>query len=321
MQVGKVSEITYNRSIVKKITNKTEGIFSGIDASEMQLEDVTVVMSSNCILKWYQGCEEYTLQKTINALWEKGATPRYVQLEINVPEVFEEKKLGKIIQNLNECILRKQLTICQCKAYKSEVDVPIVHITVLGETSYRFSGKNLRPGMELVMAGSIAIGGTAVIADLFEDKLQKKFTQSFVRNCKELKDYIDVTNIVKVALEKEGDIVALHSVSESGTFGAVWEFASSAGLGVDIDISRIPVWQETIEVAELFGYHPYLIDGTGSVLFATKNGVELVSRFHEKGISADIIGKFTDGKDRVARKGDEKRYLEPPRGDELYNFL
>jgi hydrogenase maturation factor len=38
----------------------------------------------------------------------------------------------------------------------------------------------------------------------------------------------------------------------------------------------------------------------------------------KNGIPASVIGRITDGNDRVIVNGDEKRYLEPPKSDELY---
>ena len=98
MQKGRVSEITYKRSVLKRITSKTEGTRPGIDAAAMKLEDIMLIMSSNCILNWFRGCEEFYIQKTINGIYAKGGQPKYIQLEINIPEDFEEKKFDRCVQ-------------------------------------------------------------------------------------------------------------------------------------------------------------------------------------------------------------------------------
>ena len=319
MQIGKVSEITYNRSVLKKITHPVEGVLPGAETTTVMLEEVTAVMSSNCILKWFEGCEDYFLQKNINALYEKAAIPRYVQLEINIPEQFDERNLGKIIRKLNDSVTNRNLSLCQCRVYQGQVTHPVAHITVMGETKYHFSRKNIVPDMDVVMAGSIAIGGTAVLSDLYKEKLSEKYASDFVLNCIELKRFLDISEIVRIVME-ENKPAAIYSISD-GVFGAAWELASFAGMGIELHISKIPVWQETIEIAELFDYNPYQMDGTGAVLFVTENGESLVQNLEEHGIYADVIGTMKEGKDRVALKGLEKRYLEPPRGNELYRFI
>ena len=41
----------------------------------------------------------------------------------------------------------------------------------------------------------------------------------------------------------------------------------------------------------------------------------------KEGIPATIIGKATEGNDRVLLNEDEKRFLEPPKTDELYEVM
>ena len=57
MRRGKISEIALKRSVLKNIKNRNAKVIRGADLSndacEIQLEDVTVVMSSNCIETWF----------------------------------------------------------------------------------------------------------------------------------------------------------------------------------------------------------------------------------------------------------------------------
>ena len=51
------------------------------------------------------------------------------------------------------------------------------------------------------------------------------------------------------------------------------------------------------------------------------NGYDLVRDLAREHISATVIGKTTDSKDRVVRKEEERRFLERPKPDELYKAL
>lgn len=319
MNRGKISEISYKRSIVKKITEKTEGIRPGVDATTIKLEDVTLVMSSNCILKWFDGCEEFYLQKTINQLMEKGATARSLQLQINIPENYEEKALGRVINKFDAICKEKNIIISQCKVYVGEVKDILIHITVIGDTNYNLDSENIQVGMDVVMTKSIGIGGAAILAKKYEDKLREKFAGSFVDDCLELKKYIDVEKASRVAVDNGAAYI--HTVSDGGAFSAIWEVASVRDLGITVNIKAIPVWQEVIEIAEVLDINPYLLDGTGALLIVGHNGIKIVEELEKEGICASIIGNITDSKDRIAINEDEVRYLEPPRGDEIYKFI
>lgn len=319
MQHGKISEITYKRSVLKKITDKTEGIRPGVDAAKIKLEGITLVMSSNCIVKWFCGCEEYYIQKSVNGICEQGGCPLGIQLELNIPSDYEEKLLGKIIKKFNDAAKLRNLNIVQCRVYGCKTAEPTAHVTVIGSAKGSVSCTKMKPGMDVVMTKSIAIGGTAVISEMYKDKLQKKFSASFVLDCLKLKEYISVEKESQIAIENGA--VAMHSISDGGAFSAIWELASSINMGITVNIPDIPVWQETVEVAEMFDINPYLLDGTGALLVVTEKGEEMAEQFKNCGIYASVIGKITDGKDRIAVNGDEVRYLEPPRGDEIYKLL
>lgn len=319
MHTGKISEIAYKRSILKKISTKSESLQVGVDVAHIALEDVTLVMSSNCILKWFEGCESYYLQKTLNDIYTSGGRPEYVQLKINIPEDFEEKKLGKIIKNFDEAAKKKEVLINQCDVYASDINSLMIHVDVIGKSEKNFTINDIEEKMDVVMAGTAAIGATSIMANLYEEKLREKFYDAFVNDCLKITEFTDNKKITETA--REYNPVYMHNVSDGGIFTAAWELASAVDLGIHIDIKKIPVWQETIEIAEMFDYHPYMVDGTGAVLIVMKNGEQLVEALNSNGIYADVIGKITSGKDRVVTNGDEKRFLEPPRGDEIYNFI
>ena len=113
----------------------------------------------------------------------------------------------------------------------------------------------------------------------------------------------------------------MHDITEGGVFGALWEMAEGAGVGLDVDLRKIPIRQETVEICEFFGVNPYLIMSSGSMMMATDDGYRLVQEMKRAGIEATVIGRTTDGNDRILRNGDDVRYLDRPQTDELYKVL
>ena len=57
------------------------------------------------------------------------------------------------------------------------------------------------------------------------------------------------------------------------------------------------------------------------MLIVTPNGEELVEKLAENNIPASIIGKTNSSNDKLIINGDETRYLEPPKTDELYKVV
>ena len=84
------------------------------------------------------------------------------------------------------------------------------------------------------------------------------------------------------------------------------------------DLKKIPVKQETIEICEYYDINPYYLYSAGAMLAGTDNGEALVAELAAAGIPAVVIGRVTDGKDRIIRNGEDVRFLDRPKQDEWY---
>ena len=174
----------------------------------------------------------------------------------------------------------------------------------------------LKPGQDLVVTKWIGLEGSAIVASEKEQERKEKLPSELVETAKSFADLLSVVDDAKVAM-KVG-VSAMHDVTEGGIFGALWEMAEASGVGLDIDLKKIPIRQETIEICEVYDINPYLLISSGAMLIGTDHGSRLVEELTRAGIHASVIGYAVEGRDRIVRNGDEKRFLEPPKTDELY---
>ena len=86
---------------------------------------------------------------------------------------------------------------------------------------------------------------------------------------------------------------------------------------MEIDLKKIPIRQETIEICEFFDLNPYGLLSGGSLLIVAEDGDGMVKALQEAGIPAAVIGRTTDNNDKVLHNGEEIRFLEPARPDEI----
>jgi hydrogenase maturation factor len=150
------------------------------------------------------------------------------------------------------------------------------------------------------------------------EALKGRYPADIVDMAASFYDYMSIATEAAVAVKSGASSV--HVLREGGVFGGLWRFASDNGVGLVIDLKEIPVRQETIEVCEFYDLNPYELIGGGSLLVTTANGGELVDRLKRVGINAAVIGRTTDSNDRIICHGDEKRFLESARGDEIYTY-
>ena len=169
--------------------------------------------------------------------------------------------------------------------------------------------------MKIVLAGYIAIEATHKLIEKEKPALSCRFSNRFLNLSYEMtrteslsRDSIDeVISKSKLDISEE-DILEL---SDMGIFGSLWDFAKANDTGISIDLQKISVCQETIEIFECLDINPYTYPSKGSWLIRTDKAYELIDTFEKAGITASMIGFETDNKDRVIVNQDETRFLTP----------
>ena len=131
--------------------------------------------------------------------------------------------------------------------------------------------------------------------------------------------YMSEDTLQKCKVSREDDfwmdkrISALYFTEEGGILSGLWKMAEASGVGLDVDLRRIPIRQETIEVCERLDVDPYKLESEGTVLLGTGQGDALVRELEARGIHAAVIGHTDKGNDRLLHSGEITRYLERPR--------
>ncbi len=87
---------------------------------------------------------------------------------------------------------------------------------------------------------------------------------------------------------------------------------------MEVDLRKIPVRQETIEICEYFDINPYNVLSGGSFLIAARDGAALAEELSHQDIPTAVIGRMTKGNDRILWNAGNKRFLDRPQRDEMY---
>ncbi len=324
MKIGKVPENVLKRSVFQQIHTKRPEVVLGAgvgeDCAAIKLApDETLVMSTDPITGTAKDIGTLAIQVTINDLASAGAEPVGVLLTVLLPEAIREAKLRAMMEQVEAACAKAGVQIMGGHTeVTAVVNQPVITVCGVGKVK---DGKIIttagaRPGMDILVTKWIGIEGTSIIAKEHEQELLTRFSASFIERAKELDVYLSVLSEAAVAVRS--GVSAMHDVTEGGIFGALWEMAEASGVGLEIDIKKIPIRQETVEICEFFSLNPYQLISSGCMLMAAKDGNALVHDLEKAGIPAAVIGKATEGNDRVLWNEDERRFLEPPKTDELY---
>lgn len=198
------------------------------------------------------------------------------------------------------------------------VKVPCGVVTGIGkiskETHHRLRGA--APGQDVVISKWIGLEGTSLLARQYGELLSERLPVYFVEEAAGFDRLLSV--VPEAATAVKSGVCAMHDVSEGGIFGALWELAEGAGVGLTIDLKKLPLRQETVEVCECCNVNPYELLSGGCLLMTCEDGSALVSALRAEGIAAVTVGKVTDSNDRILVNEDEVRYLDRPKVDQIY---
>lgn len=327
MKVGKLPESILKRSVFKQLHTKREEVLLGAgvgeDCAAMKLDsDEIFVISTDPITGTAKDIGDLAVQITVNDLASAGAEPIGVMLTILLPEDATEEELKHVMAQVESACEKNRIQVMGGHTEVTRVVSQIVlSVTGVGKAKEDrlISTADVLPDMDILVTKWVGIEGTAILAKEKEQELSARYTKPFLEAAKGLDRYLSV--LPEAATAVKSGVAAMHDVTEGGIFGALWEMAEASGVGLEIDLKKIPLKQETVEICEYFGISPYELISSGSMLMAAKDGNRLVMELQKEGIPAVIIGKATAGRDRILRNEDECRYLEPPKTDELYKVL
>lgn len=323
MKNGKAPENVLVRSVLKQLKKKRAEVIQGPAIGEQAgIMDVsaqkTVVLSTNPFIGTKKEVGEYGLYEAVNDVAITGAEVIAVLVSILLPAKMEEKGLKRIMEDLRIQCQRLNIDVIggHTEVTPSVLE-PILTVTavgVLNEKEY-FHSSSLKEEMEIVMTKWCGFSETSRLAERMERELQTRYPNDFLDGAKALKQFLPIKDEMEVL--KTCHISAIHQISKSGVFGALWDFAAAGKVGLEVDLMKIPMKQETVEICEFFDLNPYRLNSVGSLLIATERGNDVVEALNRSGIPAVIIGKTVAGNDRIIRNGEEERYLEPPKSDEI----
>lgn len=292
------------------------------DLAEAQREDLSVMPMRRIFLK------------CANNLAAAGAEPVAAELVIFLPETVEEPELKALMaeaeataEELNIQIIGGQTRV------SSAVRQPIATVTGYGiikdnateedADSGRVAVKKRKTALnqslaeqDIIITKWIGLEGTADLAARNQEALLTRYPAYLVEEAAAFDRYYSILPEAATAVKSGG--CTMHDASEGGIFAGLWEMAEGAGVGLTVDMKKLPLRQETVEVCEYCNVNPYELRSGGSLIIAGPEGTAVVEALAAEGIPATIVGRFTDSNDRLILNEDEVRYMDRPQRDEIY---
>lgn len=169
--------------------------------------------------------------------------------------------------------------------------------------------------MDLVLTKWIALEGTVQLAEQKEAALRQRFPAAMLRDARGFAQHFSTKTEYRIA--NEYGAAAIYPLGKGGILNGLWYLLEEQGAGMEVDLRKISIRQETVEICEFFDLNPYYTASRGALLIMTEGGYGLVRKLEHEGIYAAVIGETNDSNDRIIYNQGNKRYLDRPQKEEL----
>lgn len=340
MKSGKVPVNVLKRSVLRQLKNKRSEIANsaGLGADCAIFEPFSEGQLVTCVQEGVvELCCENDLaeaeredpsvmpmrrifQKCANNLATVGAEPVAAELVIFLPESVEEPELKALMTEAESIAAELNIQIIGGQTrVSSAVRQPLATVTGYGIRKVDVAPADTRKqlaGQDIIITKWIGLEGTADLAARNQEGLLTRYPAYLVEEAAAFDRYYSILPEAATAVKSGG--CTMHDASEGGIFAGLWEMAEGAGVGLTIDMKKLPLRQETVEVCEYCNVNPYELRSGGSLIIASPEGTAVVEALQAEGIPATIVGRFTDSNDRLILNEDETRYMDRPQRDEIY---
>lgn len=267
----------------------------------------------------------YGLLTEVNELAAQGVHAGSAEIRIEIPADMDKSRMHSIRNHIAKAMEKLETEDFQLEELHiagekcAALRVPQIVITAAGETDQkeRIADALLtaRARQDIVYAGWAGLEGMLRIIGEKEAELRERFTPAFIGQMKAYDS--ELCGLSKIAVADAMGVSVIRQVSRGGILASLWDLAKDTELGLNLDLKKIAVRQETIEVCEHFRLNPYQLASGGSFLMLTENGEALADALNQKGIQAAVIGQLTDSNDKIIHNGEDMRYIDRPAPDEL----
>lgn len=265
---------------------------------------------------------EYALAHCVNALAAEGADHFAAEAVFQIPEDEEKSRLYELKKRWKKMAEHLPFFSEIKEAEGRKCPAVLLAAAAVAAEGKNAGGKELPrekiKDFDIIMTGWAGLEGMQRILDEKEEVLAGRFSPSFLRLIRSSRMEIFAVDTARAA--RDAGILLIRHVGEGGVFKALWDLAREAGCGLEADLKRIPVRQETIEVSELFHINPYQLTSSGCFLMAAADGEEAAEKLRQQGIDARVIGKMRKDNGKILRNGEEIRFIDRPAPDEIWKI-
>jgi len=262
---------------------------------------------------------DLAINGTVNDIAMSGAIPKFLSVGFILEEGLPFETLHRIVLSMEAAVKKAgvQIVAGDTKVVnRGSCDKLFINTSGFGfvPDGVNISASNLKPGDKILLSGSLADHGMAVMTTR-----EGLSFQSTVQS-----DTAALNHMVAEMLNVSRDIHALRDPTRGGLATSLNEFATSSKVGIQLEGDAIPVKENVRGACEILGIDPLYVANEGKLVAVVPPEVaeEVLAamQLNEYGKDACIIGEVTDKHPGVValRTGlGANRIVDMPVGEQL----
>lgn len=336
--LGKVSPETLQRIILPftgaRRPEVRVGPGQGLDAAVVELGDGRVMVAATDPL-WASptlGMERsgwLAAHQVASDLVTTGFAPQYALIDLHLPPAMADADLEAYWSAMHRAW--RQLGVSVIGGHTGRYpgcDYTIVGAGTLlafGPGDAYLSPAMARPGDRIVLTKGAAVEATGALAALFPRTVADRLGSQWQPRCEAFLEKASVVPEARAAVAagiRDDGVTSLHDATEGGVVGALAELAAACNHGIDADLTRVPVAEETRRICNLFELDPLRITSQGTLLLTVRpHRVGAVQAAMESiGVPSVEIGRIVPaGEGRFVRTAGGREPLVVPASDPYWD--
>ncbi len=335
LKTGKLKSDFLERLLGKiEIDDKRVIVGPGIgeDAAVIDIGERYLIVKSDPITFASERIGWYVVNINANDIAAMGGDPRWFLVTMLLPERKTTVSLiDSIMRDLKKSCAEIGISLIGGHTEVTHgLEYPILSGTMLGEAKKDELINNgcIQEGDLLFLTKGVAIEATSILAREKSDEIIKAFGKEFHKRCA---SFLEIPGISVIQDSKKArmkaKVTGMHDPTEGGVLTGAYEMARGAGVGLNIYLEKIPVFEETWKLCRYFKISPFNSIASGSLLISVSKGesrkLENAFKGEINGVShLSLIGEFTKkGEPVYVIVRGKKRVIHPTGRDDIARII
>jgi len=329
-EIGKISPAIFEELILPRLGAKSDKVLigpqHGVDVGIVEIGGKAVSFTCDPVFIVPQYGWERAAWFAIHIIASDSVTsglkPKFLSIDLNLPMEITRRQLETIWTVIHQQCEKMGITVITGHTARYEnCQYPMVGgatITGVGEMDEYVSPRFARAGDKIIISKGPAIEASGIFATMFPKLIEEKLGADFSKGAQGIFYKMSVVEDAMAAITvgvRDNGVTSMHDATECGIWGAVYEVAQAAKLGVRIEKEKIVVEDGVSDICELFGIDPYASISEGTLIISCRphKASAVVDVLAKRGIRSSVVGELTDLKKGMVlvEGGKEKKLVHP----------